>query len=167
MAELADAPDLGSGGEIRRGSSPLSGTFNRGHQPGSQHERMSKSRKEPEEAGVKRLTLGEIESVARSRRVAMATRTKRMSKCGFCTVRPATDVQSALAPLFLVPELHTPRDIGSREAPPVCNHDDEQSCRPVRSAKPRTRTDCHFQQRHDSSESSRQRRTQRAATAPS
>ena len=26
MAELADAPDLGSGGEIRRGSSPLPGT---------------------------------------------------------------------------------------------------------------------------------------------
>ena len=28
MAELADAPDLGSGGEILRGSSPLPGTFN-------------------------------------------------------------------------------------------------------------------------------------------
>jgi hypothetical protein len=26
VAELADAPDLGSGGEIRRGSSPLPGT---------------------------------------------------------------------------------------------------------------------------------------------
>ena len=32
VAELADAPDLGSGGEIRRGSSPLSGTFVRNHQ---------------------------------------------------------------------------------------------------------------------------------------
>ena len=27
VAELADAPDLGSGGEIRRGSSPLSGSL--------------------------------------------------------------------------------------------------------------------------------------------
>ena len=27
VAELADAPDLGSGGEIRRGSSPLPGTL--------------------------------------------------------------------------------------------------------------------------------------------
>ena len=27
MAELADAPDLGSGGEVRRGSSPLPGIF--------------------------------------------------------------------------------------------------------------------------------------------
>ena len=27
MAELADAPDLGSGGEIRRGSSPLLGNM--------------------------------------------------------------------------------------------------------------------------------------------
>jgi hypothetical protein len=27
VAELADAPDLGSGGEIRRGSSPLPGIF--------------------------------------------------------------------------------------------------------------------------------------------
>src|SRR5216117_1859670 len=29
VAELADAPDLGSGGEIRRGSSPLPGTLMR------------------------------------------------------------------------------------------------------------------------------------------
>ena len=29
VAELADAPDLGSGGEIRRGSSPLPGSFPR------------------------------------------------------------------------------------------------------------------------------------------
>ena len=31
VAELADAPDLGSGGEIRRGSSPLPGISQNDH----------------------------------------------------------------------------------------------------------------------------------------
>jgi hypothetical protein len=52
-------------------------------------------RNKPEEARIKRLTLGEIESGWRSWSVAMGHSDKTDVQVRFCTVRPATDVQKA------------------------------------------------------------------------